>query len=169
MNKILAVDFANQRVIVQPGVVNLWVTQRVAPAGYYYAPDPSSQQVCSIGGNVAENSGGAHCLKYGFTAQHVTGLELVTPEGDVVRLGGKAPDPPGYDLVGAIIGSEGTLGVVTEATVRLLRRPEAVQTLLAGFPDTDTASEAVSAVIAAGLLPAAIEMMDALAIEAAEA
>jgi len=155
--------------VVQPGVANLDVTRAAAPHGYYYAPDPSSQQVCTIGGNVAENSGGAHCLKYGFTTNHVLGLELVTPDGDLVTLGGPAPDPPGYDLIGAIVGSEGTLGIATSVTVRLLRAPEAVRTLLAGFPSTDQAGAATSAIIAAGVVPAAIEMMDALAIEAAEA
>jgi glycolate oxidase len=169
LREILDVDPADQRAVVQPGVVNLAVTQAAAGAGYYYAPDPSSQQVCSIGGNVAENSGGAHCLKYGFTTNHVTGLQLVAPDGDVVRLGGRAPDPPGYDLVGAFVGSEGTLGIATEVTVRLMRSPETVRTLLAGFASTDDAGAAVSAVIGAGVLPAAIEMMDALAIEAAEA
>jgi len=169
MREIRAVDPADQRAVVQPGVLNLDVTRAAAPAGYYYAPDPSSQQVCSIGGNVAENSGGAHCLKYGFTAHHVTGLEIVTSDGEAVRLGGRAPDPPGYDLIGAFVGSEGTLGVATEVTVRLMRAPEAVRTLLAGFRSTDAAGAAVSAVIAAGVVPAAIEMMDALAIEAAEA
>jgi glycolate oxidase len=150
-------------------VVNLDVTRRAAPDGFYYAPDPSSQQVCSIGGNVAENSGGAHCLKYGFTVHHVTGLEVVMPDGTIERFGGRAPDPPGYDLVGAFVGSEGTLGIATEVTVRLTRTPEAVQTLLAGFRTMDHAGEAVSAVVAAGVLPSAIEMMDALSIEAAEA
>ena len=169
MRTILEVDRDGQRAVVQPGVINLQVTKAAAGGGYYYAPDPSSQQVCSIGGNVAENSGGAHCLKYGFTTNHVLGVELVAPDGEVVRLGGKAPDPPGYDLLGAIVGSEGTLGVATEVTVRLTRAPETVRTLLAGFPDTDTAGQAVSAVIAAGVVPAAVEMMDALAIEAAEA
>ncbi|MBK5306161.1 MAG: FAD-binding protein, partial [Frankiaceae bacterium] len=159
----------DQRAVVQPGVINLHVTRAAAPDGYYYAPDPSSQQVCSIGGNVAENSGGAHCLKYGFTTNHVTGVELVAPDGAVVRLGGRAPDPPGYDLMGAFVGSEGTLGIATEVTVRLMRAPETVRTLLAAFPSTDEAGGAVSAVIGAGVLPAAIEMMDALAIEAAEA
>lgn len=120
-------------------------------------------------GNVAENSGGAHCLKYGFTTGHVAGLELVTPAGELITLGGKAPDAPGYDLLGVVCGSEGTLGVATRVTVRLTRTPEAVETLLAGFPDTDSAGRAVSAVISAGVVPAAIEMMDALAIEAAEA
>lgn len=168
MRRILEIDLANERAVVEPGVINLDVTRAVAPDGYYFAPDPSSQQVCSVGGNVAENSGGAHCLKYGFTTNHILGLEVVTPDGDVVELGGPAREAPGYDLLGAFIGSEGTLGVVTKITVRLLRAPEAVQTLLAGFPSTDEAGAAVSAIIADGVTPAAIEMMDALAIEAAE-
>ncbi len=169
MRAILEIDRDNQRAVVEPGVVNLQLSRAAQPGGYYYAPDPSSQQVCSIGGNLAENSGGAHCLKYGFTTGHVTGVQLVTPQGELVEIGGKAPDLPGYDLLGAIVGSEGTLGIATRITVRLTRTPEAVRTLLAGFPDTDTAGRAVSAVIAAGIIPAAIEMMDALAIEAAEA
>ncbi len=169
MDAIVDVDLDDERAVVQQGVINADLTKAVAPAGYYYAPDPSSQQVCSLGGNVAENSGGAHCLKYGFTAHHVTGLEVVLPDGRAERFGGSAPDPVGYDLVGAIVGSEGTLCVVTEATVRLLRRPQAVQTVLAGFRTIDDAGNAVSAIIAAGVLPAAIELMDALAIEAAEA
>jgi glycolate oxidase len=169
MRSIKEVDIANQRAVVEPGVFNLHVSKAAEPFGYYYAPDPSSQQVCSIGGNVAENSGGAHCLKYGFTTNHVTGLTLVTPDGDVVQLGGKAPDPPGYDLLGAFVGSEGTLGITTEVTMRLTRKPEAVRTLLAGFRSTDEAGAAVSAIIAAGVIPAAVEMMDRLAIDAAEA
>ncbi len=169
MRDILAIDAANQRAVVQPGVINLQLSQASTPEGYYFAPDPSSQQVCSIGGNVAENSGGAHCLKYGFTTNHVTGVELVTSAGELVELGGKAPDPPGYDLLAAVVGSEGTLGVVTSATVRLTRLPQTVRTLLAAFPDMDTAGAATSAIIASGTIPAAIEMMDALAIEAAEA
>ncbi len=169
MRGIVDVDPDDQRAVVQPGVINLHVTKAAQPAGYYYAPDPSSQQVCSIGGNVAENSGGAHCLKYGFTTNHVTGIELVVPDGSVVRLGGRAADPPGYDLLGAFVGSEGTLGIATEVTVRLMRTPQAVRTMLAAFPSTDEAGGAVSAIIGAGVLPAAIEMMDALAIEAAEA
>ncbi|HEY2795642.1 MAG TPA: FAD-linked oxidase C-terminal domain-containing protein [Micromonosporaceae bacterium] len=164
------IDAANQRAVVDPGVINLQVTRDASPYGYYYAPDPSSQQVCSVGGNVAENSGGAHCLKYGFTTNHVTGLQVVTPDGDVVALGGgKTPDAPGYDLMGVFVGSEGTLGIATEVTVRLTRAPEAVVTMLAGFATTDQAGAAVSGVIAAGVLPAAMEIMDALAIEAAEA
>ncbi|HEV2825004.1 MAG TPA: FAD-linked oxidase C-terminal domain-containing protein [Actinomycetota bacterium] len=171
MRRIFEVDLDNQRAVVEPGVLNLQVTKEVAGDGFYYAPDPSSQQVCSIGGNVAENSGGAHCLKYGFTTNHVTGLEVVLPDGELVHLGGggKAPDPPGYDLLGAFVGSEGTLGIATTVTLRLLRRPEAVRTLLAAFEGTDQAGAAVSRIIGAGIVPAAIEMMDALAMEAAEA
>jgi len=169
MRRIVEIAPADERAVVEPGVINLQVTRAAAPHGYYYAPDPSSQQICSIGGNVAENSGGAHCLKYGFTTNHVTGLQIVTPDGDLVRLGGRAPDPPGYDLIGAFVGSEGTLGVATEVTVRLTRLPESVRTLLAAFPSIDAAGAATSAIIAAGVVPAAIEMMDALAIEAAEA
>jgi glycolate oxidase len=169
MTEVRHVDIADERAVVQPGVVNLELTRRASPYGYFYAPDPSSQQVCSIGGNVAENSGGAHCLKYGFTAHHVTGLEVVLPDGTVERLGGYAPEPPGYDLVGAFVGSEGTLGIATEVTVRLTRAPEAVRTLLAAFRTMDEAGGAVSEIIASGIVPAAIEMMDALSIEAAEA
>jgi glycolate oxidase len=168
MRTVLEIDRDGQRAVVEPGVINLQVTRSAAPGGYYYAPDPSSQQVCSIGGNVAENSGGAHCLKYGFTTNHVLGVEFVDPSGAVVQIGGKAPDSPGYDLLGTIVGSEGTLGIATKVTVRLTRAPESVQTLLAGFDDTDAAGQAVSAIIAAGVIPAAVEMMDALAIEAAE-
>ena len=169
MRKILEIDLVSQRVTVEPGVINLSVTREVSPDGYYFAPDPSSQLVCSIGGNVAENSGGAHCLKYGFTTNHVTGLEVVLPDGETVFLGGKALDAPGYDLVGAFVGSEGTLGIATKVVLRILRRPETVRTLLAGFVSTDDAGSAVSAIIAAGVIPAAVEMMDALAIAAAEA
>src|SRR5512132_785740 len=142
MRRVVEVDLDNQRAVVEPGVINLQVTKEVAPRGYYYAPDPSSQLVCSIGGNVAENSGGAHCLKYGFTTNHVTGLEVVLPDGELVHLGGgKAPDPPGYDLLGAFVGSEGTLGITTKVTLRLLRKPEAVRTLLAAFEGTDQAGD----------------------------
>jgi glycolate oxidase len=170
LRAIHSIDVADQRAVVDPGVINLQVTRAAAPEGYYYAPDPSSQQICSIGGNVAENSGGAHCLKYGFTTNHVTGVQIVTPEGDLVELGsGRSVDAPGYDLMGVFVGSEGTLGIATEVTLRLLRAPEAVATLLAGFDSTDAAGAAVSAIIAAGIIPAAIEMMDTLAIEAAEA
>lgn len=168
MRRILEVDLDNERAVVEPGVINLDVTKEVSDRGYYFAPDPSSQQVCSVGGNVAENSGGAHCLKYGFTTHHILGVEMVTPEGDLIELGGPAREGPGYDLLGTVVGSEGTLGVVTKITVRLLRKPEKVQTLLAGFPSTDSAGAAVSAIISDGVTPAAIEMMDALSIEAAE-
>jgi glycolate oxidase len=169
LRTIVEVAPDDERAVVEPGVINLHVTHAATPYGYYYAPDPSSQQICSIGGNVAENSGGAHCLKYGFTTNHVLGAQVVTPDGDLVELGGRAPDPPGYDLLGAFVGSEGTLGIATRVTVRLTRLPESVRTLLAAFASTDEAGAATSAIIAAGVVPAAVEMMDALAIEAAEA
>lgn len=169
MREIVEIAPADERAVLAPGVINLHVTKAATPHGYYYAPDPSSQQICSIGGNVAENSGGAHCLKYGFTTNHVVGAQIVTPDGDLVELGGAAPDTPGYDLLGAFVGSEGTLGIATRVTVRLTRLPESVRTLLAAFATTDEAGAATSAIIAAGVVPAAIEMMDALAIEAAEA
>src|SRR6266404_2039407 len=169
MNRILEVDLTNARMVVEPGVINLDVTGRVAPAGYFYAPDPSSQSVCSIGGNVAENAGGAHCLKYGFTTTHVLALEVVLPDGTLVHLGSKTLDAPGYDLAGVFVGSEGTLGVATKVTLRIVKKPECVQTLLAAFDTTNQAGAAVSDIIAAGMLPAAIEMMDNLAIQAAEA
>jgi glycolate oxidase len=169
MQQILEIDLANQWMRVEPGVINLELSRRLAPHGYYYAPDPSSQQICTIGGNVAENSGGAHCLKYGFTTNHVLGATLVLPDGEVVELGGPIADPIGYDLRGALVGSEGTLGVVVEVVVRILRRPEATRTLFATFPSTDEAGAAVSRIIAAGIVPAAIEMMDRLAIVAIRA
>jgi glycolate oxidase len=169
LNRILEVDIPNGRVVVEPGVINAAITQKVAPYGYFYAPDPSSQSVCTIGGNVAENSGGAHCLKYGFTTTHVLGLEVVLPDGSLVRLGGNTLDTPGYDLPGVFVGSEGTLGVTTKVMLRIVKRPELIQTLLAGFASTTAAGAAVSDIIASGILPAAIEMMDELAIEAAEA
>ena len=169
LNRILDIDIPNQRVVVEPGVTNLEITKRVAPFGSYYAPDPSSQSVCSIGGNIAENSGGAHCLKYGFTVHHVLGVEAVLPNGDLVTIGGTTLDAPGLDLLGVMIGSEGTLGVVTKATLRLLRKPEAVLTLLAAFDSIDGAGAAVSSIIAHGIVPAAVEMMDRLTIQAAEA
>src|SRR5688572_803587 len=169
LNRVLDIDIPNKRVTVEPGVTNLEITQQVAPFGYYYAPDPSSQQVCSIGGNVAENSGGAHCLKYGFTVHHVLEAEAVMPDGEIVRIGGSLPDAPGPDLLGVLIGSEGTLAIVTKVVVRILRKPETVQTLLAAYNSTSDAGAAVSEIIAAGIVPAAVEMMDALAIEAAEA
>jgi glycolate oxidase len=166
MRGILEIDLPNRRAVVEPGVTNLAITEAVRDQGYYYAPDPSSQQVCSIGGNVAENSGGAHCLKYGFTVNHVEACEIVTPDGDLVTLDRM---DPGYDLLGAFIGSEGTLGIATKITVRLCRAPEAVTTVLAAFESIERGGQAVSAIIGAGIVPAAIEMMDALAIEAAEA
>ena len=169
MNRTLDIDLANQRITVEPGVMNLEVTRQVSPAGYYYAPDPSSQVICSIGGNVAENSGGAHCLKYGFTVHHVLGVEVVLPDGEIAHFGGDALDSPGLDLLGVLVGSEGTLAVVTKVTLGLLRRPESVRTLLAAFDSTDAAGNAVSDIIAAGIIPAAIEMMDRTTIRAAEA
>jgi glycolate dehydrogenase FAD-linked subunit len=168
MDRVLRVDPAAERVTVQPGVANAAVTEAVAAHGLFYAPDPSSQSVCTIGGNVAENSGGAHCLKWGFTVHHVTGVTLVTAGGEVARIGGDCPDPPGAELLAAIVGSEGTLGIVTEVTLRVVRRPERVVTMLAAFDSMGVAGDAVSAIIGAGVLPAAIEMMDALALEAVE-
>jgi glycolate oxidase len=169
MTQILAVDMPNQRITVQPGVINAHVTQRVAAAGHFYAPDPSSQTVCTIGGNVAENSGGAHCLKYGFTTNHVLAIEVVLPTGELVHLGSPTLDPPGYDLTGVFVGSEGTLGVASSMTLRLVRRPETVQVLLAAFDSISAAGQTVSDIIAAAILPAAMEIMDRLAIQAAEA
>ncbi|WP_433519921.1 FAD-linked oxidase C-terminal domain-containing protein [Nonomuraea sp. CA-143628] len=166
MRRVLEIDLPNRRAVVEPGVTNLAITEAVRDQGYYYAPDPSSQQVCSIGGNVAENSGGAHCLKYGFTVNHIEACEIVTPDGDLVTLDRM---DPGYDLLGAFIGSEGTLGIATKITVRLSRAPEAVTTVLAAFESIEQGGQAVSAIVGAGIVPAAIEMMDALAIEAAEA
>ncbi len=169
MNRILEIDFPNARVTVEPGVINLDVTACVQHNDFFFACDPSSQPVCSIGGNVAENSGGAHCLKYGFTTTHVIGLEVVLPDGTLVHFGGKALDSPGYDLAGVFVGSEGTLGIATKVILRIVKRPESVRTLLAAFSSATEASSAVSGIIAAGMLPAAIEMMDNLSIQAAEA
>jgi glycolate oxidase len=169
MRRVLEIDAVSRRAVVEPGVTNLAVSQAAQPYGLFYAPDPSSQQVCSVGGNVAENSGGAHCLKNGFTVHHVTGLEIVTPQGELTWLGDGTGAAPGYDLLGAFIGSEGTLGIATKVVVRLTPIPEAVTTLLAAFTTMGAGGTAVSAIIGAGILPAAIEMMDALAIEAAEA
>jgi glycolate oxidase len=169
MRRVIDVDPASRRAIVEPGVTNLSVSKAVAPYGFFYAPDPSSQVICSVGGNVAENSGGAHCLKHGFTVHHVTGLEIVTPAGELTWLGDGTGAAPGYDLLGAFTGSEGTLGIVTKIVVRLTPLPEAVTTLLAAFESTSQGGTAVSSIIGAGILPAAIEMMDALSIEAAEA
>ncbi len=169
MNRILAVDIANRRVEVQSGVVNLRVTDAVKSHGYFYAPDPSSQQACTIGGNIAENSGGPHTLKYGVTTNHVLGIELVLPDGEVVELGGAAEDRCGYDLVGAVVGAEGTAGIVTAASLKLLREPQSHRTILAAFSDVDRATQAVSSIIASGIVPGAIEMMDQLIIRAVEA
>jgi len=166
MRRILEVDVANRTALVEPGVVNLDLSKAVAPHGLYYAPDPSSQRACTIGGNVAENAGGPHCLAYGVTTNHVLGLELVLADGEVVWTGGVARDLPGYDLTGVVVGSEGTLCIVTKALVRLLRVPEATRTLLAIFDSIDQATAAVSAVIAAGLVPAALEMMDDVTLRA---
>jgi glycolate dehydrogenase FAD-linked subunit len=169
MRRVIEVDVANRRAVVEPGVTNLAVSKAAEPFGYFYAPDPSSQVICSVGGNVAENSGGAHCLKYGFTVHHVLALQVAVPSGALVWIGDGTVAAPGYDLLGAFIGSEGTLGIATKIVVRLTRLPQAVRTMLAAFASTDAGGEAVSAIIGAGVLPAAIEMMDALAIEAAEA
>jgi glycolate dehydrogenase FAD-linked subunit len=169
MRRIISVDPASRRAIVEPGVTNLAVSKAVMPFGLFYAPDPSSQVICSVGGNVAENSGGAHCLKHGFTVHHVTGLQIVTPQGELSWLGDGTGAAPGYDLMGAFTGSEGTLGIVTKIVVKLTRMPESVTTLLAAFKTMGAGGSAVSAIIGAGILPGAIEMMDALAIEAAEA
>ena len=167
MRRILEVDLDNQRVVVEPGVTNTEVTKAVGPT-HYYPPDPSSQIVCSIGGNVAENSGGAHCFKYGFTTNYVTGLEVVLSDGEVVELGGKELDLPGYDLLGAFVGSEGTLGVATRITLRVIPSPETVRTLAAFFGSTEEAGRAVSDIVGAGLVPGAMEMMDRLSIQASE-
>jgi glycolate oxidase len=168
MRRILSVDPANRQMTVEPGVTIAEMNGAAAPHGLYYAPDPSSHLVCSIGGNVGENSGGAHCLKYGVTTNHVLGLVLVLADGSVIHLGGAALDPPGYDLRGVVIGSEGTLGIVTEVTVRLLRKPQSVRTLVADFVTPSAAGTAVSGMIGAGIVPAAVELMDQLAIEACE-
>ena len=168
MQQILDIDYDNQRVVVQPGVINNWITQAVSGAGFYYAPDPSSQLACSIGGNVAENSGGVHCLKYGVTTNHVLGLTLVLPNGDIVKVGGAVPETPGYDLTGIFVGSEGTLGIVTEVTLRILKSPESVQVLLADFTSVEAAGETVSDIISAGIIPAGMEMMDNFSLNAVE-
>ncbi len=167
MRSILEVDLVDQRVVCEPGVTNLAISQAVGPS-HFYPPDPSSQIVCSIGGNVAENSGGAHCFKYGFTTNYVTALEVVLADGSVVTLGGAELDLPGYDLLGAFVGSEGTLGVATKITVRVVPTPESVRTLVAFFDSTHHAGDAVSAIVSGGMVPGAIEMMDNLSIGASE-
>ncbi|WP_084481339.1 FAD-linked oxidase C-terminal domain-containing protein [Ruania albidiflava] len=168
MRSIIEIDDINRCAVVEPGVINLQLTKRAAPHGYYFAPDPSSQTICTIGGNIAENSGGAHCLKYGFTTNHLTGLRFVTGQGDAVDIGGKYQEPVGYDLLGLIGGSEGTLGTILEATVKITRAPQDVVTILAGYETIEGAAGATSAIISSGIVPSAIEMMDALAIQAAE-
>jgi glycolate oxidase len=167
-NRILDIDFANRAVTAQPGVTNLGITAAVADAGFYYAPDPSSQIACSIGGNIAENSGGVHCLKYGLTTNNVLGVELVLMNGQVVRLGGKHLDPEGYDLLGIVTGSEGMLGIVTEVTVRILPKPPGARAALIGFASDEAAGACVGRIIAAGIIPAGMEMMDRLATRATE-
>ena len=168
MNRVLEVDYENQIAVVEPGLVNLHLSWAVGPHGYYYAPDPSSQQACTIGGNIANNSGGPHTLKYGVTTNHVLGLEVVMPDGEVAWLGGKTRETPGYDLAGVFVGSEGTFGIATKIVVRILKKPQAVKTVLAVFDEVDQASSAVSAIIGRGLVPAAVEMIDQLTIQAVE-
>jgi glycolate oxidase len=167
-NRVREIDFDNRVAVVEPGVTNLAVSQAVAHAGFYYAPDPSSQIACTIGGNIAENSGGVHCLKYGMTTNNVLGCEMVLMNGEVIRLGGKHLDAAGYDVLGIVTGSEGLLGVVTEITVRILKKPETARALLIGFRKSEDAGECVGAIIGAGIIPGGIEMMDKFAIEAAE-
>jgi glycolate oxidase len=168
MKRILEVDLENQRIVVQPGVINNWVTQAVSGAGFYYAPDPSSQIICSIGGNVAENSGGVHCLKYGVTTNHVLGLKLVLPDGSIVDVGGSVPELPGYDLTGIFVGSEGTLGIATEITLRILKTPESICVLLADFSTVEESGGAVADIISSGIIPGGMEIMDNLSINAVE-
>ena len=168
-NRVLDIDFANRCVVVQPGVTNLAITNAVEHEGFYYAPDPSSQIACTIGGNVAENSGGVHCLKYGLTTNNILGLEMVLMTGEVIRLGGKHLDSEGYDLLGVMTGSEGLLGVVTEVTVRIMKKPETARAMLIGFPTSFAAGKCVADVISAGIIPGGMEMMDKPAVHAAEA
>jgi glycolate oxidase len=168
MTRVLELNYLDRYAIVEPGLINLDLSMKTTPDGYFFAPDPSSQKACTIGGNVANNSGGPHCLKYGVTSNHILGLEVVLPNGELVWVGGAAPETPGIDLTGVLVGSEGTLGIVTKAMVRLTRNPEDVNVLMAPFPTIESASGAVSAIIAAGILPAALEMMDALTIQAVE-
>ena len=168
MNRVLELDWQNRLAVVQPGVTNLAITRAAERYGLYYAPDPSSQIACSIGGNVAENSGGVHCLKYGVTTNNLLGLEVVLADGEILRFGGKTFESAGYDILGLLSGSEGLLGVITEVTVKLLPKPETAQALLATFDSVEAAGDAVAAIIAAGMIPAGMEMMDALAIQASE-
>ena len=168
MTRVIELDIENRRAIVEPGVVNLWLTNMATPHGYHYAPDPSSQKACSIGGNVAENAGGPHTIKYGVTVNHIAALEVVLPSGEIVEFGGRVPDAVGYDLMGLFIGSEGTFGIATKIAVKLTRNPQAHKTLLAVFSTIDDATTAVSDIIATGVIPAALEMMDRLVIRAVE-
>ncbi len=168
MNRVLEVDYDNQLAVVEPGLVNLHLSWAVGPKGFYYAPDPSSQQACTVGGNIANNSGGPHTLKYGVTVNHVLGLEVVLPDGEVMWLGGRTREAQGYDMAGLFVGSEGTFGIATKIVVRILKQPQAVKTVLAVFDSIDEASEAVSAVITRGLIPAAMEMIDQTTIGAVE-
>ena len=167
-SRVREIDFANRVAVVEPGVTNLAISQAVAGEGFYYAPDPSSQIACTIGGNIAENSGGVHCLKYGMTTNNVLGCEIVLITGEVIRIGGKHLDSDGYDLLGLITGSEGLLGVVTEVTVRILKKPETARAVLVGFPSSEAAGECVSKIIGAGIIPGGMEMMDKPAIHAVE-
>ncbi|WP_142847202.1 FAD-linked oxidase C-terminal domain-containing protein [Telmatospirillum sp. J64-1] len=167
-NRILEIDYDDRCVVAQPGVTNLGITKAVEHKGFYYAPDPSSQIACSIGGNVAENSGGVHCLKYGLTTNNLLGIEMVLMNGDIIRLGGRHQDSDGYDLLGVVTGSEGLLGIVTEVTVRILRKPATARALLMGFPSNEAGGDCVAAIIAAGIIPGGLEMMDRPAIKAAE-
>ncbi len=168
MNKILEVDIPSRCVVAEPGVVNAWVTNEVSSRGYYYAPDPSSQVVCTIGGNVAENSGGVHCLKYGVTVNHVLGVEMILPDGEIVELGGKTQENFGYDLLSLVVGSEGLLGIVTKVTLKIIKKPGAVKTLFASFEKIEDAGEAVSGIISGGIIPAGMEIMDNVSIRAVE-
>src|SRR3989338_791956 len=168
MNRVLEVDYENQIAVVEPWLVNLHLSWAVGPKGFYYAPDPSSQQACTVGGNIANNSGGPHTLKYGVTVNHVLGLEVVLPDGEIMWLGGRTREAQGYDMAGLFVGSEGTFGIATKIVVRILKQPRAVKAVLAVFDSIEQASEAVSAVIARGLIPAAMEMIDQLTIGAVE-
>ncbi|MCH7913167.1 MAG: FAD-binding protein [Deltaproteobacteria bacterium] len=168
LNRIVEIDIENQRAVVEPGMVNVWLTNALSPRGYYYSPDPASQTACSIGGNVAENSGGPRTPKYGVTTNHVLGLEVVLPNGEFVQLGGRTLDTPGYDLTGVFVGSEGTFGIVTKVTARIMRKPEAVKTLMCVFESVEEASNTVSEIVARGIIPAAVELMDNLSIQAVE-
>src|SRR4051794_14240732 len=168
MNRILEIDLENERAVVQPGVVNLDITLAVQPSGYFYAPDPSSQRACTIGGNVSENAGGPHTLAYGVTTNHVLGLEIVLPDGSVYFTGGKETDLPGYDLVGLMTGSEGTMGLVTKVVVRLMRQPELVKTILAIYDSTDDCGQTVAEITARAIVPVAVEMLDGVMLRMVE-